>query len=135
MLKEVVVRKIAYKTSWSYNGSAKRQGTLVDLVLDILYLMEETGVIPPMPILNHVLQSGGGSGGMGPGTSWKPFHIDEKEYKELILALQHLDVEDARKLHPYIRFKQITIDPEFENCTDYIDWLTKSHDKYAKNAI
>lgn len=130
-----MMRNIIYKTSWSYNRSSKRQGTLVDLVLDILYLMEETGVIPPMPILNQVLQSGGGSGGMGPGTSWKPFQIDQTEYAELVDALLHFDIESGRQSHPYVSFERVIIDSELDKCTDYIDWLTKSHAKYAKNAI
>ena len=127
------MRNISYKTHWSYTGTVKRQGTLVDLILDILYLMEESGVIPPLVILNQVLQSGGDSGGMGPGTTWKPFQIDQSEYEELVQALLNLDIESSRKSHPYVRFERIIVDPELNTCTIYLDWLTKSHAKYSKN--
>jgi hypothetical protein len=128
------VRTVNYRIYWSYTGSIKRQGTLVDLVLDILYLMEESGVIPPLVVLNQVLQSGGDSGGMGPGSTWKPFQIDETEYEELVQSLLYLDVEDARKSHPYIRFERVIVDSDLNQCTDHLDWLTKSHAKYSKNA-
>src|SRR5262245_23511520 len=128
------MRTVSYRTHWSYTGSTKRQGTLVDFVLDILYLMEETGVIPPINVLNQVLQSGGDSGGMGPGTTWKPFQIDEPEYEELVQDLLHLDIVSARESHPYIRFERVVVDPELNKCTDYLDWLKKSHEKYSRNA-
>jgi hypothetical protein len=50
------MRTIKYKTHWSYVGRGiKREGVLTDFLLDVLYLMEDTGVIPPLAVLNQVL--------------------------------------------------------------------------------
>ncbi len=127
------MRTVKYRTSWSYLGpSTKRAQPLTDFVLDILYLMENTGVIPPLIVLNTVLRSGGTGGGMGPGTTWKPFEISEPEYTELVSALRTLDVAQARQHHPYMRFEQVIIDPELNLCTDYLDWLQRAHQKYRR---
>jgi hypothetical protein len=128
------MRTIKYRTSWSYLGSStKRVQPLTDFVLDILYLMENTGVVPPLVVLNTVLRSGGSNGGMGPGTTWKPFEISESEYAELVNALRTLDVAQARQHHPYVRFTQVIIDPELNLCTDYLDWLQRSHEQYRQD--
>ena len=95
--------------------------------------MEDTGVVPPLVVLNTVLQSGGSDGGMGPGTTWKPFEISESEYAELVNALCTLDVAQARQHHPYVRFAQVIIDPELNLCTDYLDWLQRSHEQYRQD--
>jgi hypothetical protein len=94
--------------------------------------MESSGVIPPLAILNQVLATGGGSGGMGPGTKWRPFQIDESEYEELVQVLVNMNIEQARKLHPYIQFDAIVIDKELSKHTEYLKWLKDSYDKYAK---
>jgi hypothetical protein len=128
------MRTVKYRTSWSYLGSStKRTQPLIDFVLDILYLMENTGVVPPLVVLNTVLRSGGTGGGMGPGTTWKPFEISESEYAELVNALRILDVVQARQQHPYVRFEQVIIDPELDLCTDYLDWLQRSHKQYRQD--
>jgi hypothetical protein len=128
------MRIVKYRTSWSYLGSGtKRVHPLTDFVLDILYLMENTGVIPPLVVLNTVLRSGGTGGGMGPETSWKPFEISEAEYAELVNTLCTLDVAQARQHHPYVRFEQVIIDPELNLCTDYLDWLQRSHAQYRQD--
>lgn len=124
------MRTVTYKTYWSYLGSAKKEGTLLDLVLDIFYLMQNTGVIPPLVVLNQVLKTGGGNGGMGPGTSWRRFQIKEAEYEELVEELLKLDIEKARVDHPYVSFTKVIVDPELMQCTDYDDWYFGSIDKY-----
>jgi hypothetical protein len=125
------MRNVTYKTHWSYSGSRQRQGSLADFVLDIPYLIAENGVIPPLHIINQVLQTGGSSGGMSPGTTWKAFQIDEPEYHELVQALLHLDIQRAHETHPYIRFDRIVIDMELDNCPTHLDWLTKAQAKYG----
>lgn len=71
-------------------------------MLDIPYFMDD-GKIPPLSVVNQKFAEGGYSGGMSPGTVWKPFQIDEAEYEALVEALKNLDVETARKRHPFIR--------------------------------
>jgi hypothetical protein len=125
------MRTVRYKRHWSYLGPATRvQGSLVDLVLDIPYLMEHTGVIPPLPVLNEELRSGGDSGGMGPGTTWKPFEITEIEYAELVDALLALNVNEAKQEHPYILFERPIVDEELNIYTSYGEWLRRVSQKY-----
>jgi len=127
------MRTVRYKTSWSYLGSGtKREEELVDFVLDILYLMEGTGVVPPLHVLNEVLSKGSTGGGMGPGTSWKPFKLPPNEYSELVEALCALDVIKAKVKHPYIRFNEIIVDDELDQSEDYIQWLRASTLKHKK---
>jgi hypothetical protein len=128
------MRTVTYRTYWSYLGSSQRKESLLDFVLDIFYLMESTGVIPPFVVLNQVLQTGGYNGGMGPGTTWRRFKIKEAEYEELVQALLNLDVEQARAAHPYVRFSKVILDPDLMQCTDYDDWRFRALDKYRQNA-
>ena len=127
------MRNVKYKKSWAYaSRGVKAEGTLVDLVLDALYLMNH-GVIPPFHVLNEALKSGGHEGGMGPGTTWKGFEISREEYDELMSALLTLNVEEARKVHPYLYSSQIIVDEELNECADYLTWLKKMSDKYFHN--
>ena len=124
------MRNIRYKVHWEYVDSTERYSTLAEFILDIPYLMENTGVIPPLAVLNSVLKTGGDSGGMGPATTWKPFQVDEDEYKELVKILIEVDVAAARLVHPYARFERAIVDDELNHCSDYIDWLTKANQKH-----
>lgn len=125
------MRVVNYKTHWSYRGrSVKRQAVLSQFVFDILNLMNTTGVIPPLVVLNSVLETGGSSGGMSPGTTWKPFEITEEEYKELVKELLEVDLSSIRANHPYIYFNRIIVDEELNQYTDHISWLKESHSKY-----
>src|SRR5258708_12972308 len=62
-----------YRTHWSYLGPGiKRRELMVDFVLDIVYLFGKDGTIPPLHVLNEVLEEGGNNGGMGPDTPPEP---------------------------------------------------------------
>ena len=125
------MRDVSYTTYWSYGSSGvKRKAPLVDFVLDILYLMENNGVIPPLHVLNEVLQGGGSNGGMGPGTAWRPFSIKEAEYKELVEALLQLDIVEAKKSHRYMMFQKVIVDESLHQCSTYHDWLRAVATKY-----
>ena len=125
------MREVSYKTHWAYAGKGiKRKALLVEFVLDILYLMNTSGVIPPFHVLNEVLRQGGSSGGMGPGTSWRPFSIKDAEYQELVETLLKLDVAEAKKTHPYVYFERVIRDESLETSASYIDWLQGVSRKY-----
>jgi hypothetical protein len=98
---------------------------LIDFVLDIVYLFGEDGIIPPLHVLNEVLEEGGNNGGMSPGTTWRPFRINEEEYVELVRALLNLDVEATKKRHPYIYFGKAVVDEELASAQNYVDWVNK----------
>jgi hypothetical protein len=129
------VRVVNYKTHWSYAGRAvKRQEPLADFVLDVLYLMEDNGVIPPLHVLNEILQDGGSNGGMGPGTSWRGFKIKSEEYNELIQALLSLNIEEAKQKHPYVRFQKVIVDEELNQASTHHEWLSAVIAKYPNHA-
>lgn len=125
------MKDVQYKKHWSYSGSAvKSRSPLADFVLDVMYLMGR-GVIPPLHVLNEVLRQGGDNGGMGPGTSWKPFEVTEEEYNEMVSVLLTMDVQEARKRHPYLFSDQIVEDEELGKCLNHITWLGEVAKKYG----
>jgi hypothetical protein len=89
------MRKITYTLLAPIGeDTCKRKGTLVDLVLSIPYLISgcsQGGFIPPFQVLNDVLMNGDGDAGMSGGCKWKPFTIEEDEYKEMVKALRKKD--------------------------------------------
>jgi hypothetical protein len=125
------MREVSYKTHWSYAGAGvKRKAPLAEFMLDIMYLMQDTGVIPPLHVLNEVLQEGGDNGGMSPGTSWRSFSIQESEYQELVEELLKLDVTEAKKMHPYIYFQKVVVDEALHQRENYLSWLQAVSIKY-----
>jgi hypothetical protein len=111
-------------------GPTRKRGTLIELVLDIPYLMDSTGVIPPLSVLNEVLREGGNNGGMSPGTEWKPFEITEAEYTELVNVFLAANLDELKQDHPYAYFDRVIVDEELQHCKDYDEWLTQVTQKY-----
>jgi hypothetical protein len=101
-------------------------------VLDVIYLLGKDGIIPPLHVLNEVFQGGGNNGGMGPGTSWRPFRISEADYAELVESLLNLDVAEARKTHPYVNFDRLVVDETLHHCPNYVEWVQAIIAKYQK---
>jgi hypothetical protein len=125
------MRTVTYKTHWSYAGkSGTRKAPLSEFVLDIVYLIGKEGVIPPFHVLNEVLQGGGNNGGMGPGTSWRPFRIKEADYVELVQALLRLDIAEARKTHPYVDFDRLIVDEMLHHYPTHLEWVRAVVAKY-----
>lgn len=104
------MRIIKYKRYWFFNQEpVEITGSLLDLILDVPYLMNIHGVIPPLWIVNFELKRGGSKGGMSIGTAWEPFEIDEKEHSELVKSLLSLSAEEYKK-HPLVTFSKIIFD-------------------------
>ena len=83
------------------SGTARKKGTLPDLVMAVPYLLSgysNGGFIPPLIVLNDVLKTDGSEGGMSGGCKWSPFEIDEEEYKSLVKALRRVSGKDYRLL-------------------------------------
>ena len=49
-----------------------------------VYALKFYGIIPPIHILNEVLESGRDDAGMSGGAKWKPFSVSASEYGELV---------------------------------------------------
>ncbi|MGH2412041.1 MAG: hypothetical protein ACRDGS_16995 [Chloroflexota bacterium] len=115
------MREVTYKVMPAIGGSntTKKHGTLLDLVLAIPYLVVD--VIPPLKVLNSVLRTGVYDAGMSGGCSWRHIEIDQKEYSELVEAILTL---------PH---RNIVIDTQFTDCTDFSEWTTKRFEEWANN--
>jgi hypothetical protein len=127
------MRKVKYKTYWAYaSRGVEREGTLLDLILDMLYFIEDSGVLPPLHVLNEQLQAGGNNGGMGPGTTWRRFKISLAEYEELAAAWLNIDPQQERAQNPYVRFKKAIIDVDLHDAADLREWSGRVFAKYPR---
>jgi hypothetical protein len=105
----------------------------MDLILDIFDLVNLRGVIPPLAVLNQVLQSGSSGGGMSAETAWRPFAITEAECAALVTALTQVDLATEKQKHPYVAsVDRLIIDPELDDCVDHIDWMRRVVEKYPR---
>jgi hypothetical protein len=98
-----------------------REARLSVFVYDVPYLAA-CGVFPPLHILNIILRSGGGDGGMSPGASWEPFEIVDQEYRQLLSTILHPDLDELRQ---QARFDWILmqIDSDFDDIQDRFEWM------------
>ena len=64
-------------------GKTKETGTLYELLNSVPYLLCNDRV-PPLAVVNKILEKGGHDAGMSGGVEWAPFTIDENEYNELL---------------------------------------------------
>jgi hypothetical protein len=124
-------KKIKYEQhEFTWPHPIKREATLAEFILDIPFILFN-GVIPPLHLLNEILSSGDASGGMSPGTSWKPFEISKEEYNELVAELLALDL-DALKKEDRIRFipEKIIADESLHDSPVFFLWLQRVKKKY-----
>lgn len=75
-------------------GETPTEGTVLDLLLAIPYLLQSR-IVPPLRILNEVLATGEVEMGMSGGCRWEPFALTPDEYDELVAALSEGD--DTRR--------------------------------------
>ncbi len=127
------MRIVDYTTYWAYaDPGVSRRERLDDFILDMVYFIDGLGVIPPLHVFNQVLLEGGDVGGMGPGTAWEPFSISAEEYQELVETLLKLDVEEAKKKHPYVNFDKVIVDETLHGAKDFSEWLDAAVAKYRR---
>jgi hypothetical protein len=71
-------------------GSFSTEGSVADLLFDIPYFFLAK-IIPPIGIVNEVLQEGVKDAGMSGGCKWKPFQLDAASYAKLTTDLKRMD--------------------------------------------
>lgn len=70
------------------NRITSKQGVLKDLLLDIPFLITpETRLLPPLHIINDVLNAGIMDLGSIGGCKWEPFQIEEKDFIDILKKL------------------------------------------------
>lgn len=70
-------------------GKIKKEGTVVDLLFDLPYLIGWGAPIPSRTALNALFATGHYDAGMSGGCEWKqPFELSEDEYREVVEAIR-----------------------------------------------
>ncbi len=108
-------------------------GTLLSFVHDIPYF-GVCGIFPPFHVANEIFHRGSAGGGMSPGTTWEPFTISEKEYADLVEAIQNTPVDDLKPNARYA-FAKFTFDSEFDQIRTWLEWITACGKKYRPDKI
>jgi hypothetical protein len=80
------MRKISFAVLGGVGGSSEEQGTVVDLLSAIPYLLTAQ-LVPPLHVVNDLLMKGIYDAGMSGGCEWEPFHIDASEWNDFRRAL------------------------------------------------
>lgn len=84
------VRKLKYRILPGVGpGSFSTEGSVADLLFDIPYFFLAR-IIPPIQVVNEVLQKGVVDAGMSGGCKWKPFQLNTSSYEELASSLQKM---------------------------------------------
>ena len=73
-------------------GELEQQGSLLELLQSIPYLLTRNR-LPPLVVLNAVLEGGEADAGMSGGARWAPFSIDQQEYMQLARQCRELGLE------------------------------------------
>ena len=71
-------------------GSFSTEGSVADLLFDIPYFFVAK-ILPPMAVVNEVLQKGVVDAGMSGGCKWKPFQLDDASYAKLAADLRQME--------------------------------------------
>ncbi len=107
------MKVVEYNRHWSLNSLEKVKKGIDMLLIDYPYSFpyankdNDTRLIPPLNYINDLLSSGGDSGGMSPGNTWKSFNISIEEYNDLVKKLLKNDYSKLKDNHPYAPNKLI----------------------------
>ena len=86
-----ILEKLKYKILPPVGpGSFSTEGSVADLLFDVPYFFLAR-IIPPMDVVNEVLQKGVVDAGMSGGCKWKPFQLDGASYATLAADLRQMD--------------------------------------------
>lgn len=115
------LRQVKYTRHEVRGEPEAREGSLLIFVYDVPYL-PACGVLPPLQILNQVLETGGSQGGMSPGATWEPFRLSAAEYGVLIEALRSTPISEIK---PFARYAALPMkrDPSFDDIQDRLQWV------------
>lgn len=125
------MKKISYLRTEFHANDQKVENDLLAFVYDIPHL-GACGIFPPLHILNEILRSGGGDGGMSPGAIWTPFEITEEEYEELTNEIGSTKPEELKHLARYCNI-QFEFDPDFNSVKDRFKWMEAVCEKHRES--
>jgi hypothetical protein len=90
-------------------------------------------VLPPLHILNEILELGHVGGGMSPGARWTPFSLTEAEYETLVAQLPKIWKSARKRGKPRVPPQQIRIDPGFASAKTFEEWVAAVSAKYPRD--
>jgi len=96
-----------------------RQGTVADLVRETPYLIY-LNVIPPLHILNQVLETGREDAGMSGGAEWQPFQVTLEEHATLVQELEN---------YPQREYHYVPPPSEITNFEEWWHWVLEQREK------
>jgi len=73
-------------------GKITREGTVLELLMTIPYLLLHHR-LPPMSVINNILNVGLVDAGMSGGARWDSFILDEREFEELARDAESAGIE------------------------------------------
>jgi hypothetical protein len=82
------MRHLKYEAYAIWDNSMPREGTVVDLLFDIPYLIGWSTPFPTRDQLNRLLGKGIYDAGMSGGCEWEPFQLSTDEYEELVSVIK-----------------------------------------------
>lgn len=88
------MRNVVFTVFGGGDDSLETRGTLGDLLFSVPYLLSAR-LVPPLPVVNDLLETGGSDAGMSGGCTWEPFSITESEWNELVHELAARGSDDA----------------------------------------
>lgn len=114
-------QRVSYFRHEIHREPEQRTAPLWAFLFDIPYLAP-CNVFPPPHLLNDRLMTGGGDGGMGPGASWTPFTLTQREYDDVLAKVLK---PDRKALKSFARYatQSFVVDAEFDGFTDYFEWM------------
>jgi hypothetical protein len=83
------MKRIQYTIYAIHDIDEDTEGTVVDLLFDIPYMVGWGGPFPTRDELNEILRAGISDAGMSGGCEWEPFELSESEYDEVVAGIQH----------------------------------------------
>lgn len=78
------MRTIKFKNLYRGLVALSKRATPVDLLKEELLILQDGDLIPPRHVANWIFGLGRG----GEGYTWKPFQVDEEEWKEIVAAFE-----------------------------------------------
>jgi len=127
------MREVTYR--WYEHDSKDVEtfdATLIEFVYNVVAITE-SGIVPPLSILNERFLSGGKCNPFG-NVEWAPFEIGEDEYAQLIDVLEAQDAATVWS-HKGINFVKLKRAEELDKFVDSLHWSKAVHKSYSDEYI
>lgn len=128
------MRNVTYRRLSFANKNAKESYTisLIVFVYDVVSI-SESGIVPPLPILNERFLSGGKCNPFG-DVEWEPFEISCDEYDQLVDEIEAVDPASIWS-HKGISFVKLRRAKELDHITDSRRWTNAVSQEFSDDYV